>query len=124
MELDAARWAFGQLGARPDLARVEALSRGPAGPAGELTAREAQVLRLVATGKTNRVIAAELFLSDKTVARHVSNILAKLKVPSRSAATGYAYQHGLASPSSTHNDPCTGLGISPDAATRGHHLKL
>ena len=63
--------------------------------AGELTGREMQVLLLVAAGKTNRAIAAELFISEKTVARHVSNIFTKLGVASRSAATAYAYQHDL-----------------------------
>ena len=53
------------------------------------------MLRLVATGKTNRSIAAELFLSEKTVARHLSNIFAKLDVSSRAAATAYAYEHDL-----------------------------
>jgi DNA-binding NarL/FixJ family response regulator len=53
------------------------------------------VLRLVATGKSNRAIAADLFLSERTVARHVSNILTKLDLPSRSAATAYAFRHGL-----------------------------
>jgi DNA-binding NarL/FixJ family response regulator len=53
------------------------------------------VLRLVATGRTNRAIAAELFLSEKTVARHLSNIFTKLGVSSRSAATAYAYRHDL-----------------------------
>ena len=53
------------------------------------------MLRLVAVGMSNRAIAAELVLSEKTVARHVSNILAKLGLPSRSAATAYAYEHGL-----------------------------
>ena len=53
------------------------------------------MLRVVASGKTNRVIAAELFLSEKTVDRHVSNIFAKLNVGSRAAATAYAYEHGL-----------------------------
>ena len=53
------------------------------------------MLRLVAAGKTNRAIAADLFLSEKTVARHLSNIFAKLDLSSRSAATAYAYEHGL-----------------------------
>ncbi len=53
------------------------------------------MLRLVATGMSNRAIAAELVLSEKTVARHVSNILAKLGLPSRSAATAYAFERGL-----------------------------
>jgi DNA-binding NarL/FixJ family response regulator len=96
MELDAARWVFRQLGAAPDLARVEALSRKVASrAAGGLTAREVEVLRLLATGKTNRTIADELFLSEKTVARHVSNIFTKLGLSSRAAATAYAYEHDL-----------------------------
>jgi ATP/maltotriose-dependent transcriptional regulator MalT len=95
MELDAARWAFRQLGAVHDVALTEVLSRKAAGTVGGLTVREVQVLRLVASGRTNRAIAADLFLSEKTVARHVSNIFAKLGVSSRSAATGYAYEHGL-----------------------------
>ena len=61
-----------------------------------LTGREAQVLQLVAAGKTNRQIAEELVISEKTVARHISNIFGKISVSSRSAATGYAYEHGLA----------------------------
>jgi DNA-binding NarL/FixJ family response regulator len=60
-----------------------------------LTTRELEVLRHVAAGKTNRAIAAELILSDKTVARHVSNFFAKLRVSSRAAATAYAYEHDL-----------------------------
>jgi DNA-binding NarL/FixJ family response regulator len=96
MELDAARWAFQRLGAAPDLARLEALAGdGPAGAAGGLTAREVEVLRLVATGRTNRAIASELVLSERTVDRHVSNILTKLGVPSRAAATAWAYEHRL-----------------------------
>jgi DNA-binding CsgD family transcriptional regulator/tetratricopeptide (TPR) repeat protein len=96
MELDAARWVFRQLDAAPDLARVEVLTRRPAARAtGGLTARELEVLRLVAAGHTNRSVAADLFLSERTVERHVSNILAKLGVPSRAAATAYAYQHQL-----------------------------
>jgi DNA-binding NarL/FixJ family response regulator len=96
MELDAARRVFRQLGATPDLARVEDLSRTAAvKAAGGLTAREVQVLRLVAAGKTNRAIATELFISEKTVARHVSNIFTKLGLSTRTAATAYAYEHDL-----------------------------
>jgi DNA-binding CsgD family transcriptional regulator len=96
LELDAARWVFQQLGAASDLARVQALSRKPAPKAaGGLTAREVQLLRLVAAGMTNRAIAAELVLSERTVDRHVSNIFTKLGVSSRTAATAYAYEHQL-----------------------------
>ena len=96
MELDAAHWNFDRLGATPDLARAQSLSgKAAAKPAGGLTARELEVLRLVASGKTNRVIAAELFLSEKTVARHVSNIFTKWGLSSRAAATAYAYEHDL-----------------------------
>jgi DNA-binding CsgD family transcriptional regulator len=97
MELDAARWVFDQLGAVPDLARVTDLARPtPGSPPAPLTAREAEVVRLVARGRTNREIAAELFISDRTVARHLSNIFAKLGLSSRAAATAWAYEHGLA----------------------------
>ena len=97
MELDAARWIFRELGAGPDLARVEHLVEPAAADrtAGGLTAREVEVLRLVATGKTNRAIAGELFLSEKTIARHVANVCTKLGVSTRTAATAYAYEHGL-----------------------------
>jgi ATP/maltotriose-dependent transcriptional regulator MalT len=91
LELDAARRAFERLGARPDLASVEPT----AAAASVLSPRELQVLALVATGRTNRAIAAELVISDKTVARHVSNIFTKLGVSSRAAATAYAYEHGI-----------------------------
>jgi DNA-binding NarL/FixJ family response regulator len=95
MELDAAAHIFRTLGATPDLTRLEGL-RGPA-PAtdGGLTQRELEVLRLVATGMTNREIAEELVLSEKTVARHVSNIFAKVGLSTRAAATAYAYEHDL-----------------------------
>jgi DNA-binding NarL/FixJ family response regulator len=66
-----------------------------AGPADRLTAREVQVLGLVATGRTNRAIAERLGISEKTVARHLSNIFTKLGLSSRAAATAYAYQHDL-----------------------------
>jgi DNA-binding NarL/FixJ family response regulator len=96
MELDAARSALQQLDAWPELARVESLSgRRSAVAAGGLSAREVEVLALVATGKTNRAIADDLFISEKTVARHVSNIFIKLGLSSRSAATAYAYEHDL-----------------------------
>ncbi len=95
LELEAARGSFAELGAGPDLARVKPLSSGAEPDPHGLTARELQVLRLIAAGETNKAIAAELVLSERTVDRHVSNILAKLRVPSRSAATAYAYQHQL-----------------------------
>ena len=96
MELDAARRVFHQLGAMPDFVRADALSgRSDTKAVGGLSAREVQVLRLVAAGRTNRSIADELFLSEKTVDRHVSNIFTKLGVSSRSAATAFAYEHHL-----------------------------
>ena len=97
LELDAAQWSFRHLGAVYDVSRVEKLAlSGRADAAGQLTAREVDVLRLIALGKSNRAIAADLVLSEKTVARHVSNILGKLDLGSRSAATAFAYQNGLA----------------------------
>jgi DNA-binding CsgD family transcriptional regulator len=96
MELDAACRAFRELGAAPELARVEALAPMAASrTAGGLTAREVEVLRLVAAGKSNRAIATELAISEHTVARHLQNIFAKLDVSSRSAATAFAFEHGL-----------------------------
>jgi DNA-binding CsgD family transcriptional regulator len=90
LELDAARQAFADLGAARDLARLEGADASHG-----LTARELEVLRLVAAGHTNKAIAAELVLSERTVDRHVSNIFAKLAVSSRAAATAYAYEHRL-----------------------------
>ena len=99
LELAAARDEFERLGAAPDAARARRLFEpSPPPDAGGLTARELQVLALLATGRTNREVAAELVISDRTVARHVSNIFAKLGVSSRSAATAYAYEHDLADP--------------------------
>jgi ATP/maltotriose-dependent transcriptional regulator MalT len=96
MELDAARWVFSQLGATVDLATVDRLLRkDDSKAAGGLTTREVEVLRLIAAGRTNRAIATDLFLSEKTVARHVSNIFTKLGVTSRSAATAFAFQNEL-----------------------------
>ena len=96
IELEAARAALERLGARPELARVNALAGGE-GPDDShgLTARELEVLRLVAAGKTNRDIAGELVLSEHTVARHVQNIFTKLRVSSRTAATRFAFEHDL-----------------------------
>jgi DNA-binding CsgD family transcriptional regulator len=95
IELEAARKAFAELGARPDLAHVDALvGRTPTGPGG-LTPREVEVLRLVAAGRTNRGIAADLVISERTVARHLSNIFTKLGLTNRAAATAYAYEHEL-----------------------------
>ncbi len=94
VELAAAGRAFAELGAGPDRARVDGhRTDRPAGHG--LTAREVEVLRLVATGKTNRAIATALSLSDKTVERHLSNVFGKLGVSSRAAATAYAYRQGL-----------------------------
>ena len=96
LELEAARGVFARLGAAPDLARIDSLSVGATSvDAHGLTPRELQVLRVVAAGKTNRAIAAELVLSERTVDRHVSNILTKLGVSSRAGATAYAYEHEL-----------------------------
>jgi DNA-binding NarL/FixJ family response regulator len=94
MERAAAARVYGELGAVTDLARVEARMSGPA--SGGLTPREVQVLRLVARGKTNRAIADDLAISEKTVARHLSNIFTKLDLATRAAATAYAFRHGLA----------------------------
>jgi DNA-binding CsgD family transcriptional regulator len=96
LEFDAAQDVFDRLGATPDSTRVGVLSAHRTAPvSGALTGREVEVLRLVATGKTNRAIALELSISEKTVARHLSNIFTKLDLTSRSAATAYAYEHKL-----------------------------
>jgi DNA-binding CsgD family transcriptional regulator len=96
LELSAAGRVFAELGAESDRLRVERLTRTATEAAAHgLTPRELQVLRLVATGKTNHAIAADLLIAEKTVDRHVTNIFTKLGVSSRAAATAYAYQHQL-----------------------------
>lgn len=95
-ELTTARDAFLRLGAAPDADRLTALvDPGSAHRTAGLTNRELQVLRLVAAGNSNKAIAGQLVLSERTVDRHMSNILRKLEVPSRTAATAYAYTHRL-----------------------------
>ena len=96
LELRAARTVFEELRAAPDLAGLELAGRNqPVSSPHRLTRRELEVLRLVATGKSNKAIARSLFLSERTVERHVSNIFRKLEVPSRAAATAHAYRHDL-----------------------------
>ncbi len=97
LQFEAAQEAFERLGAAPDAALVASLSHEAPAPAarGGLTGREVEVLRLVAAGKSNKAIAAALSISEKTVARHLSNIFTKLDLPSRSAATAYAYAHKI-----------------------------
>lgn len=89
LEREAARALFRDLGAQADAERLGTDEPAP------LSAREHEVLRLVAEGLTNRGVAVELVISERTVAHHVSHILRKLGLPSRAAATAYAYEHGL-----------------------------
>jgi DNA-binding CsgD family transcriptional regulator len=96
LEIDAATRLFKELGAEGclmQLAQRSAAARPRA--AGSLSERELQVLRLLAAGRTNREVAEALFISEKTVARHVSNIFDKLGVSSRTGATAWAYEHKL-----------------------------
>ncbi len=96
LELAAARAVFERLCARGDLGRIDHLMGTVASVEGtKLSPREQQVLRLIATGSTNKAIAAQLSVSERTVDRHVSNILTKLNVPSRAAAIAVAYEHAL-----------------------------
>jgi DNA-binding CsgD family transcriptional regulator len=96
LEYEAARLTFDRLKARADIARVEALMQARKRvKIHGLTSRELEVLRLLATGKTNKTIADELFVSERTVDRHVSNILSKLDLRSRAAATAFAYENHL-----------------------------
>ena len=95
LEFSAARVVYEQLPALPDLERLDRLTGGTSPRVAGITGRELQVLTLVAAGKSNRAIATDLLISEKTVARHLSNIFSKLGLSSRAEATAYAYQHGL-----------------------------
>ena len=95
LELDAARDAFFRLGAAPDLARLDSLARKRARGEHGLTSREVEVLRLIARGRSNRDVATALVISERTVARHVQNIFAKLGVSSRASASVFAAEHDL-----------------------------
>ena len=99
LERAAARAELERLGAARDVAALDAQGPSPRGGSDHgLTRREQEVLALIATGRSNRAIGQELFISEKTVARHVSNIFAKLGLSSRAAATAFAYRHDLLDP--------------------------
>ena len=111
---ESARETFGRLRARPDLTHVEWLLDGTADEARGLTPRELEVLRLVTAGPTNPRIASELYVSERTVHRHLSNIFDKLHVGSRTEAAAYAVQNRLFSRAGeTRWKP-----LSPPRATR------
>ncbi|MGH3093231.1 MAG: LuxR C-terminal-related transcriptional regulator [Gaiellaceae bacterium] len=95
LELEAARDMFGRLGAVPDVAQLDSATRRDAPEAYGLTPRQAEVLRLLAAGRSNREIAVALVISEHTVARHVQNIFAALGVSSRTAASAFAFEHDL-----------------------------
>jgi DNA-binding NarL/FixJ family response regulator len=95
MEFEAARETFERLGANRDARQAAELLREATHPGG-LSDREVEVVRLVATGKSNRQIAVELFISERTVARHLSNIFVKLAVSSRAGVAAFALRKGLA----------------------------
>ena len=96
LEIAAASRLFAELGAGHCLKGIaEQIEPGRRPQIGALSDREVQVLRLLAAGKTNREVAEALFISEKTVARHVSNIFDKLGVSSRTRATAWAYEHKL-----------------------------
>jgi DNA-binding NarL/FixJ family response regulator len=90
-EAATARKVFADMRADPDLRTLDAADAPPGG----LTPREVEVLRLVAGGQSNREVAETLVISEKTAARHIANIYAKLGISSRSAATSFAHQHAL-----------------------------
>jgi RNA polymerase sigma factor (sigma-70 family) len=94
-EASAALERFRELGAELDARRARRLLASAGAPLAELTPREREVLRLVADGLTNRQIAERLVVSEHTVHRHVTNLLRKLDLPSRTAAAAYAVRSGL-----------------------------
>jgi DNA-binding NarL/FixJ family response regulator len=96
LEIEAAAALFERLGATVDLAHLDTLrKRATNANLHGLTPRELQVLRQIAAGKTNKAMAADLSVSERTIDRHVSNILVKLGVSSRAAATAFAYSRKL-----------------------------
>jgi DNA-binding NarL/FixJ family response regulator len=97
IEIDAARAGFERLGAAADAHQAAALLQGH-GPRRLLTDREVAVLRLVASGNSNREIAGSLRISEHTVARHMQNVFAKLGVSTRAAAISHALDRGLLAP--------------------------
>ena len=103
--LDTARALCAPLGAKPALARADALAarvaaRSATHPTG-LTQREIEVLRLLATGHSNRAIGDALSMSVRTAERHLNNIYVKTNARGRADATAFALRHGLAEPPST-----------------------
>ena len=94
LEIESAKAVFERVGANPDRRRVSELLQLTS-PSHGLSPREVEVLRLVAVGRTNGQIAAELYLSERTVHRHVSNILRKLDVQSRTAAVAAGVRNGI-----------------------------
>lgn len=86
---------IGRLGILATRVGVELSAAGGTGPLAALTARELEVLRLVAAGRSNSEIGSELFISTKTASVHVSNILAKLGVRSRTEAAAVAHRAGM-----------------------------
>ena len=96
LELQSAKYIFEQLKAKPDITYIDNLLQDKkTNQFRGLSQREIEVLRLIAKGKSNKTIANELFISERTVERHVSNIFTKLDLSSRSAATAYAFEHQL-----------------------------
>ena len=95
LELESARELLAELGAIPEPRDLESLLESVGPTPGGLSEREIEVLRLVAAGMTNHAIATQLYISERTVHRHVSNIFAKIGVKSRTAAAAYAVQRGL-----------------------------